>query len=186
MILRLVERRTRPGPVGSEWTAGEGRLDLLNELSAEVGRPEWTVDLVLVEDGAMARLNRQYRKMEGVTDVLSFAYVQPEGDGEPDLKRGHGRAFADLWLDRLGPGPENGPPQEPVVGDIVLAPGFVADRCREKGWPLDLEVPLLVVHGLLHILGWDHETPDTRSAMQAIERDILAVQELPHPLLDRS
>jgi len=47
----------------------------------------------------------------------------------------------------------------------VLAPRFIADRCREQGWAPDQEMALLVVHGCLHILGWEHDEPADRRAM---------------------
>ena len=68
----------------------------------------------------------------------------------------------------------------------MLAPRFVVDRGRRNGWPAAEEFPLLVVHGLLHLLGWEHETTEDRAAMQAVEREILARRGLPHPLLERS
>ena len=73
-----------------------------------------------------------------------------------------------------------------VVGEVVLAPGFVTERCRRKGWPLEHEIPLLVVHGILHILGWDHASEAETVAMQAVEEEILFARGLPHPLRERS
>ncbi len=183
MILRLVERRTRPDAVGYDWFT-EGSGPPLAGLAEPLGRPEWVVDVVLVDDETMAGLNQDFRKAPGVTDVLSFSYLLDTGTGEPDLVRGRGHTCIDLWLDTLSVTRENGTAQ--AVGEIVLAPGFVADRCRRKGWSLEHEIPLLLVHGILHILGWDHANEGAAEAMQAVEEGLLAAEGLPHPLRERS
>ena len=74
----------------------------------------------------------------------------------------------------------------PTVGEVVLAPGFVADRCQDMGWVLEQEIPLLVVHGILHLMGWEHVGNDEVEAMQKVEEGILAAAGLPHPLRERS
>ena len=156
---------------------------ILADLVEPLGRPDWSVDLVLVDDKAMAGLNEGFRKVSGVTDVLSFSYLLDTGAGEPDLARGRGHAFNDLWLDTLSVTREDVPAQ--AVGEIVLAPGFVAGRCREEGWAPEHEFPLLVVHGVLHVLGWDHISDPEAVAMQAVEVVILAAGGLPHPIRER-
>ena len=184
MILRFVERRLQPYMVGRDWFAGVVRPDLLDALAAPLGLPDWTVDVVLVDDGAMAGLNESFRKVAGVTDVLSFSYLSETGTGDPDLPSGVGCACPNLWLDTVGPDPEN--EAAAAVGEVVLAPGFVEERCREKGWPLGHEIPLLVVHGILHVLGWDHGTDVETEKMQAVEEKILAAEGQVHPLRGRN
>ena len=184
MILRLVERRFPPLTNRYDWLGEVGPTGVLTRLAGSLGRPEWTADVVLVDDDTMAALNEGFRKVAGVTDVLSFSYLEDTGTGNPDLARGQGHAFANLWLDTISSGQENGP--VPAVGEVVLAPGFVADRCLRKGWPWEHEIPLLVVHGLLHLLGWDHADVDQTEAMQATEETILAAGGLSHPLRERS
>ena len=63
---------------------------------------------------------------------------------------------------------------DPVAGEIVLAPGFITRRCRGNAWPEELEMPMLVVHGLMHILGWDHHTDAEAEAMEEREAEHLA------------
>jgi probable rRNA maturation factor len=183
LILNIIERRTQPEAAGRDWFRRVLRPEVLDELAGPLGRADWAVEVVLIDDGAMAGLNEGFRKVPGVTDVLSFSYLQEDGAGEPDLSRSQGYAYANLWLDTVGPDPEN---EVVSVGEVVLAPRFVAERCREKGWPLEHELPLLVVHGILHVLGWDHMTDQDREKMQAVEEDILAAHGLPHPLRGRS
>lgn len=183
MILSLIDRRSSI-PVGDGgWFDHDGRMELLSALAADVGRPDWTVDLVLVDDEAMTDLNRGYRQAEGVTDVLSFSYLEGVGSGACDLAAGQGSAQGDLWLE--SPVTEAETEVGPVAGEIVLAPGFIVRRCVENAWPLEHEMPMLVIHGLLHILGWDHADDTETMAMQAVEQKILAGAGLPHPLLER-
>ena len=184
MILRLVERRTQPSPLGAAWDAEGFRTGLAARLAAALGLPDWGCDVVLVDDDIMAGLNEEFRRVPGVTDVLSFSYLQGAGSGEAVLKRGQGHACSDLWLDSLATEQENG--QTQVVGEVVLAPRFIVDRCEKKSWPENHEIPLLVVHGILHILGWDHEDDGETSAMRKVEAEVLAAEGLPHPLMERS
>jgi len=174
MILAVVDRRGLGGP--DEDAAGPAAQRLWTRLAAGVGPADWRVDLVLVEDTTIAVLNERYRTVPEVTDVLSFAYLEPAGAGRPDLAAGRHDARRDLWLADTA-GPEGEP-----VGEVVIAPDFVARRCREKGWPLEEEMALLVVHGLLHVLGWEHATDEDRTAMREREAAILGRCGLPHPL----
>ena len=176
MILTLVERRV--GPDGTSAAFHAGSWDRLQRLAGELGRPDWGVDLVLVDDHTMVQLNRDYRAADGVTDVLSFSYLEESGVGEPGLERGRRGAYCDLWPSSL--------PGDGAVGELVLAPAFIAARCRENGWPLAEEIPLLVVHGCLHLLGWDHPDDTLTAAMRDLEQTILAGEGLPHPLRQRS
>jgi probable rRNA maturation factor len=147
-------------------------------LVAGLGREEWCVDLVLVDDRAMAELNGDFRGNPDVTDVLSFTYLEDEGPAGPDLPAYEAGARHDLWW--ADPPGDDGRPE--AVGEVVLAPDFIAGRCRDKGWPLEAEVPLLVVHGCLHVLGWEHDRPTDREAMRDIEQDLLRAAGLEHPL----
>jgi rRNA maturation RNase YbeY len=184
VILQWVDRRTGP-EVAQFDSFDEGfRKDLLAGLAEPLGQSGWAVDVVLVDDEAMAGLNEDFRKTPGVTDVLSFSYLRDAGSGQPELVGGQGGAFTNLWLDTFPLAPEND--TTGAVGEVVLAPMFVTERCRLKGWPLEHEIPLLVVHGILHILGWDHESEAETVAMQAAEEEILSAGGLPHPLRERS
>lgn len=178
MILELVDRRTRREPEAGGALAAPWAV--LAGLAAAVGPADWQVELVLVDDDAMAGLNLAYRGSEGPTDVLSFSYLLAEGPHAPDLPAGRHGARRDLWLE---PGPV-GTDRPPLVGEVVLAPGFIARRCAERGWPLDQEMALLVVHGCLHILGWDHETEADHRALRELEASVLRGFGLPHPLAE--
>lgn len=181
MNLRLIDRRG--GKNEGNWFDHSDRPSMLAVLAAGLGRADWTVDLVLVDDEAMSGLNQGFRGAEGVTDVLSFSYLEGAGAGICDLADGDGCAHGDLWLESMAAETESG--AGPVVGEVVLAPGFITRQCRENGWPLQQEMPMLVVHGLLHILGWDHTNETETEAMQMVEQEILATAGLPHPMRER-
>jgi len=93
-----------------------------------------TVTIVLTGDGAVRRLNRQWRGIDRATDVLSF----PAGQ-DPPLPG--------------GPGKPRGPRH---LGDIVIATGVAARQARRVGHSLRLELRVLALHGFLHLVGYDH------------------------------
>lgn len=177
MMLQLVDRRGRPDADDLVVL----QVPLFKDLVAPLGLPSWAFDLVLIDDGAMAQLNEQYRGKDGVTDVLSFSYLLNDGSGPCQLSGGTGGAYHDLWLDPMAlPGTRE---QEQQIGEIIVAPFFVEDRCRQRHWSLETEFPLLVVHGALHLLGWDHQTDEETLQMRNLEKSYLATGGLPHPLL---
>jgi probable rRNA maturation factor len=178
MILGLVDRRARHGVPAVD--ALVAPWSTLAGLAGAVGPQDWLVDVVLVDDDAMAGLNLAYRDAEGPTDVLSFSYLGDEGATAPAIGAGERGARRDLWLEP-GAGQDGRPP---LVGEVVLAPGFITRRCAERGWAPDHEMALLVVHGCLHILGWEHETEADRRAMRDEEAAVLRGFGLPHPLAE--
>lgn len=183
MILRLFDRRSGVDGGFDEWFDAPDRRDLLVEIAGTLGHPHWAVNLVLVDDQAMVELNKDFRQVDGVTDVLSFSYLETASDREPDLPADENHARMDLWLDC--PTGVNVEGMDQVAGEIILAPGFIRDRCKENGWLPGQEMPMLVVHGLMHILGWHHDNEQQTEAMQAAEQSILARAALPHPMRGR-
>ncbi len=178
MIINLIDRRNKP-------VAREGALDInaqlksLRELGGRIGKKNWVLNLVLVDDAEMVELNATYRGKEGVTDVLSFSYLMTAEDGKPDLKQGQCFAPANLLLDPMTCGTDE---DDGAVGEVILAPCFIAERCEREQWNPNNEIALLVVHGCLHILGWDHEDDFAREVMQVTEEGILADSGYPHPM----
>jgi probable rRNA maturation factor len=163
------------------WRGPGAATGLLERVVAPLGQEDWTVNLVLVDDDRMADLNRAWRGGEGVTDVLSFSYLEEADAGDRDLAGGDRGAARDLRLD-AGDGADGAG----IVGEVVLAPRFVRERCEREGWDVDAEWPLLVVHGCLHVLGWEHAADDERRTMRGIEAELLAAAGLGHPLRERS
>ena len=121
------------------------------------------VSLIFVDETTMAELNQQFMGHSGPTDVLSFPI-----DDEPQPT---GRT-----PDSGGTGP--GDPAEPeipqMVGDIVICPSVAARNALEHDCSLEDELALLVVHGVLHLLGWDHVIDADAEKMEARERELLA------------
>lgn len=116
------------------------------------------VCIVLANDADVQVLNARYRGRDAATDVLSFAYQDDELPVDPD---GH-----------FGPQP---------LGDVILAYGVCSDDAAAAAKPLNDHLSHLVVHGILHLLGYDHVTEDDASIMEALETRILAGLGLPDP-----
>lgn len=121
---------------------------------AAEGKPANTeVSIAFVDDEAIADLNERYRGKAGPTDVLSFE-CDTVADGLPDALLA----------------------QDPVfeLGDIIIAPDVAEEHAREYGQALADEVKLLVVHGILHLCGYDHEDDAEAQVMEARESELLA------------
>ncbi|MEA2010871.1 MAG: rRNA maturation RNase YbeY [Actinomycetota bacterium] len=114
---------------------------------------ETGVSLVLVDEIEMTELNEAHMGKSGPTDVLSFP-IEASTPGVPPMR---------------SPG---GPPIE--LGDVFIAPSVVRGNAERRGAAFDDELSLMVVHGLLHLLGWDHEVEDEAVRMEARESELLA------------
>ena len=100
----------------------------------------------------MRTLNRSYRNKDYATDVLSFP---------ADASSASGRARPSRTGRATRPAPEVEAlvsPDPPYLGDIVIATGVAQRQADEVGHPVSTELKLLALHGLLHLLGYDHET----------------------------
>jgi probable rRNA maturation factor len=106
------------------------------------------LSLSFVGDRAMRRLNREHRGKDRPTDVLSFPLFEP---------------FA-VPRKRSGGGPEL------LLGDVVISLDTALRQAREYDASLDDEVERLLIHGILHLIGHDHELPDERKRMVRAER----------------
>nr|MEE4268957.1 rRNA maturation RNase YbeY [Candidatus Krumholzibacteria bacterium] len=180
MKIEVVDWRLVPPAEAEDWF-GLYR-GLVQELATDIGPPSWKVDLVLVDDNRMVELNKEYRFKDGPTDVLSFSYNLEEHSSQGSLAKGQYHAACNLVL----PFEVEHDGDHALVGELVIAPEFVTTRCHANGWSVAAEFPLLVVHGLLHIMGWEHDTAEKKSAMQDLEEEILAAHKLTHPMRPRS
>ncbi len=132
-------------------------------LEARGVKGETEVSLLFVDEAAIAALNSQFLGKSGPTDVLSFPIEDEPGPTgrSPDLG---------------GSGPGASPEQGALVllGDVVICPAVAARNAVEHEVSLEDEVALLVVHGLLHLLGLDHEDEAEAERMEALEQQMLA------------
>ena len=132
--------------------------------------------VVLTSDAAVAKLNAQWRNKRGPTDVLSFP-----ADDRPRRRGAAARAKAAsagrIAKVRAKRG-EGGPV---LLGDVVVAYGVAVRDSRAEGKALGDHLAHLVVHGTLHLVGYDHDSDDAAERMEALERRILGTLGLPDP-----
>lgn len=114
--------------------------------------PDATLTVTFVDVDTMADLNERFMGKHGPTDVLSFP-IEDAAPGAPPTRQ------------------EGGPPLD--LGDIFISVDVVADHADEYGVTFDDELYLMVCHGVLHILGWDHQTEAEAEAMEAREAEHL-------------
>ncbi|MBI4467940.1 MAG: rRNA maturation RNase YbeY [Acidobacteria bacterium] len=116
----------------------------------ELGREGWEVAVTFVSAPAMRALNRRYRTKDRPTDVLAFPDpmdgLTGDDSGDARVPTGSGRH----------------------LGDVIISPQVAYEQALESGTSFEREVKYLVVHGLLHLCGYDHETD--RGQMRRLER----------------
>ncbi len=121
------------------------------------------VSLIFLDEPAITALNHQFMGQVGPTDVLSFPIDnEPEPTGRVPDSGGS------------GPGEPASPEIPQLIGDIVICPSVAARNAVEHECAFDDELALLVVHGVLHLLGWDHAADEEAERMEARERVLLA------------
>jgi probable rRNA maturation factor len=145
---------TRKHRIGARRIARSARA-----LLVAIGRPDATLSLTFVGDAAMRRLNREHRGKDRTTDVLSFPMYEPFAvpkrarAGEPEL----------------------------MLGDIIISVDVAVRQAAAYAATLDAEIERLLVHGVLHLLGHDHEEAGERARMVREERRLAAAIGLPWP-----
>jgi probable rRNA maturation factor len=150
---------TEGWPQGDWQALAEDCARAAAQVAPELANPRLTASLLFTSDAEVQALNREWRGKDRPTNVLSF----------PMLER------ADLLA--LAP---DGPPE--LLGDIALACETCAREAAEKQVALEHHAAHLVVHGLLHLAGHDHETGDAEAAeMEALETKALAIMGIADP-----
>ena len=145
-----VETDVQPD-VQASWDQARMGTLVTSIVQRELGPGDYVVSLHLVGDEAIRELNRDYRGTDTHTDVLSFPLHDPDG-----------MRFV------LPPG------QRVALGDVVVSYPRVQEQAREYGHSEERELAYLVAHGVLHILGYDHEEPDEQARMREREEEALA------------
>jgi len=155
----------RPWPNGNWDAIAERAVRAAIEASAhgDITSMQTIVEVSIryTSDEEVQLLNRSYRQKDKPTNVLSFPMVQPD------------------LLDAINPGDDDG---ETLLGDIVLAHGVCAREAKEKNVTMEAHAIHLIVHGTLHLLGYDHEQGEAEAeAMEEIERVALAALGIDDP-----
>lgn len=138
----------------------------LAELIGRWGPAEALLEVVLTDDATLEEHNREYRGVDGPTDVLSFSYLEGHEADREELLAGR----ADPLDYSGGPHPED----EPLLaGQVLVSVPYVRRRGCENAPDLEGEFAFLAVHGLLHVLGFDHAEEDEAEEMRRHEREIM-------------
>ena len=122
---------------------------------AAVNRPV-ELSVVITDDDTIRQLNRDYRGKDEATDVLAFA-LSEDADATPFVSPPDG-------VSRLG--------------EVLISCPQAKKQAKERGHPIERELALLVTHGVLHLLGYEHDDQPSRDRMRAIEDEVL--KELSH------
>ena len=156
------------------WPEGEWEAIARRAAEAAIGRtpqgPLLTTEALveisvrLTTDDEVHALNKQYRGKDKPTNVLSFPMVQPD------------------LIDTISQNSDDG---EVLLGDIVLAHGVCVAEAAERGIAVETHASHLMVHGVLHLLGYDHMNDDEAEAMEEIEREALGTLGIADPYLIR-
>ena len=121
-------------------------------LKAEGVTPPYEVSLVFTDSETVERLNRDYRGVDEATDVLAFGML-PQGEGDSPF------ALPPDGVTRLG--------------EVIISYPQAVEQADEQGHSVDKELALLIIHGILHLLGYDHEQPEEEARMRAREKELL-------------
>jgi probable rRNA maturation factor len=121
-------------------------------LKAEEVVPPYEVSLVFTDSETVKQLNRDYRGVDEPTDVLAF-YMLPQNEVEDSF------ALPPDGVTRLG--------------EVIISYPQAVEQAREQGHSPERELALLIIHGILHLLGYDHEEPEQESKMREREKELL-------------
>lgn len=152
-------------PSPPDWEAvAERAATAISQVAPELANPRLSASILFADDAEVHALNREWRGKDKPTNVLSFPMLERE----------------ELLV--LAPG---GPPE--LLGDIVLALETCTREAEEKAISLEHHTAHLIVHGLLHLAGYDHETsPEDARAMETTEIKALALLGIADPYGDHN
>ncbi|MCO5217002.1 MAG: rRNA maturation RNase YbeY [Thermomicrobiales bacterium] len=119
---------------------------IFSVLAAEEVDEPWLVGIQIVDDETMRTAHVEFMDIDEPTDIMTFPYADEEDD---------------LWGD------------SEVGGDLMISVDRAAENAIEAGWSTIDEMHFLIVHGLLHLLGWDDHTPEDRASMLAHQRELI-------------
>jgi len=124
-------------------------------LSTQIADSAVELSLLVTDDETVQGLNREYRGIDETTDVLSFALTEEKAD-----------AASPLFVT---------PPDGLLhLGEIIISYPQAAKQAEENRHPIEKEIALLIIHGALHLLSYDHAKPAQENEMHALEEKILS------------
>ena len=136
----------------------------LHAMDGALTREDWQLSLAIADDDTLKRLNRDYRGLDEVTDVLAFSPFHQgywEGEGDPRIQAEDAVAFVT-------------PPEDSnFLGDVIISYPQAARQASLEPSGLEKEIALLIVHGVLHLMGYDHVESQEEASMQAKAQAIL-------------
>ena len=151
-----VEINNESGVVVDEATLRELAQYVIDQMETH---PLADLSMLLVDEAHMTNLHEKWMEEPGPTDVLSFPMdeLRPHSIAGPNRTRGRDEDEA-----------------EPVLlGDVVLCPQVAAAQAKQHGHSTQAELELLTVHGVLHLLGYDHADPDEEAEMFSLQNELL-------------
>ena len=134
---------------------GEGLSTIGEQTLKIIGAQPGSLSIALVDESVIQDLNLRYRGVDNPTDVLAF------GDGQVDLETG-----------------------EIYFGDVIISIPTARTQAESGGHSLEFELALLAVHGILHLLGHDHQVSEQAAIMENMQTDILHRMGFDSALLD--
>ncbi len=122
-------------------------------LKAESVTPPYEVSIVFTDSETVQKLNRDYRGVDEPTDVLAFYMLPRQGDDFSFVLSPDGITH---------------------LGEVIVSYPQAVEQAKEQGHSAEQELALLIIHGILHLLGYDHEQPEEEAKMRAREKELLA------------
>lgn len=136
------------GLVDEDWT----RAVVSCVLEAEALSPPYDVGIVFADADTVRQLNRHYRGVDSPTDVIAF-YMLRNRAADPSFPL---------------------PPHDPThLGEVIICYPVAVEQAREQGHAVERELALLIIHGVLHLLGYDHEQTAEAMEMRRREAELL-------------
>ena len=146
----LIDKELKNKPPVEEWF----KKVVFTALTAEQADPSAQVSLFITGQEKVHQLNLEYLGEDRPTDVLSFPMITPEESGKTFVT----------------------PPDSIVhLGEVIISYPQAAIQAEEHGHSVDREMAVLIIHGILHLLGYDHEVPEAEAKMKGREQYILRI-----------
>ena len=129
----------------------ESIKEMVHKVLSSLGYEDFDIGILFTTNKNMQEYNRQYRNKDKATDILSFAYHQ--------LKPGETIQITTE--------------EDKNLGDLILAPSYIQQAVQELNIPFEERLKVLLVHGICHLLGYDHEKDEDWQLMQAKEDELI-------------